>query len=667
LANPECPRHGVGGPLEADTEWHSVVKDGLRGRVPGKQRASFRCRFRLKDGSSGEHAFRDGLPRRELGLDLNICPVCESPLERTDGMHVLRGYMFPVNEVVRILEKLGSGESYRAASELARQAEDRQANPDDVRRVRRREAVRELAAFDPAKARRMREARPFRTYSREPNLSELVVEVMAEICWRGVAPQAWPEAGIIAVDSVQLYLRGGTRRNRRRREAGASELDEFGFEVAPEIMEAEPEYKMTLTELEDMLDADDDGGVSTKAPVHRDAGVPCWEILGAYGYPRNSLGEFDRTEKTGRPWLLRAYYRPGALEWAHFLRQLPGTPSWVVCDADPDIRVGVELAWPDPATRPRIMNCEWHVVQSLLKRVKGLADLEQAASRLFQTHGRTVRGHYEQCAPNGEPGSIRRLWHFMILRRLLRKHGRGDLLRLMESEAWRRFRQQVVDKDGSLKYSTGAIEATLRRIAGTKIAYRRSRLTNRARTDRLLMLMQMSELGLCQAERLRVEIEHWILHNGQPPRQKALIDKGIRTGEMEPSLRRPLKDEDFTAVGLPTRGQYAAWMDERRKRLAGIAWKRRWRTQPELRAVSNQRRLERYYADTESAKAYFRAWRQAHAASEAQKARERKGALKKNDPEKYRKQHREQERRRLARRKAEREPQNGTSTEEPAT
>ncbi len=169
----------------------------------------------------------------------------------------------------------------------------------------------------------------------------------------------------------------------------------------------EPEWEVDEPDLEDALEPVDSAEVPPdQVEKKRHGGVRCWEVLGAYGY--------EAGVAEGTPWLLRSYYMQGTAEWAHFFRQLPGTPAYVVCDHNPSIRAGVELAWRDPATRPRVVICESHVIKALQKRFPKEPDLARASERLRDldrgpdSQRETVRGQRDaqQLAPTAQLGQV---------------------------------------------------------------------------------------------------------------------------------------------------------------------------------------------------------------------------------------------------------------------
>jgi hypothetical protein len=674
--HPECPQHGEGGTAAQDTaEWRAAKAGFSTGT---RRRQLFTCRYVLKDGTTGSHKFQEPIMR--LAQPGAKCPHCGSALEEWRGERVFKHYWYLAEPIADILVSTAAGLSYRKSAERLHIDTDSTARRNDPRHLR---VVAEAEALkrsgDSRKEREgiwMLRKRPYRLFSNEPHLAQWVVEACAEIVHKALAPQAWPEHGIIAVDSVKLNLTGAHKYmdqdgNGVKPSDYPYEEDEDGIPIAPEGLFhlATAPVAHANADLDEMLDPDDEEEAAALAeaeavgelpqltvirgePLKRTrGGVPNFQVLGAYGYERNGLGEFPRDEHSGKPWLFRAYHTPDGPTWAHFLRQLPGTPDYVICDGAPEIKIGVELAWPDPATRPKIILCEYHVVEALKRRVAGHPNLETLAERIFQLYGREVKGKYEPHSSTGLVGSLKRLYHLMRFRLRARAEG-FDFDRYLATPTWRRIMAQIREKDWSLRYSTGALEATLWDLANRKLAYRRMTLTNRERTDRLLMLCHLEMVGCARAD-LLIDAIHDYLKENHPhslPRQKRLVEaigsNGKKTRTAVPSLRRPLTDAELAEprelregevkadVGLPAHAEYAEWRKRRQNRMAQEARNDRYHRSREFRARQNQRRAERRRRDplaSEKRRAFYEANRE-HEIAAAKAAKARAKAL---DPEGY--------------------------------
>ncbi len=656
MDKPLCPIHDLGGPLAPRTARASVVKYGVSS--PQRPRQIFQCRFELLDGTTGSHRFRQPIPR--LKINSPVCDDCGQPVDDWRGDQVLERHWYPALPVAQALAHVADGYSYREAAASLRRQSDRTANPLERRRAATLSLIHALKATgDPSDANlaaSMTAAHPYRMQSNEAHSVMWLVETWAPVLYRELAPQEWPSGGIVAVDAVKLNLRG---KNKRRSEMaatdGATGSDSEAGDTGDGFVDAPPPVEAVTHELADMLDPDDDeeeGSLQAFANLFLEAsrtpgtqgGVPCWQVLAAYGYERSASGEFPRDEAVGKPWLFRAYAQPDSSTWAHFFRQLPGTPAYVLCDMAHEIRVGIELAWPDPAERPQVLTCEYHVLQAIQRRVAGDHALEDAAAHLFRTHGRMVRGEYQEHIPNGQPGSWRRLAPFVEFRHLCREAERWDLERLLATPTWRRIMEQAVQKDGSLRYATGALEATILKLADQHLSWRAGRLTNRQRTDALLMLLQLRALGQAEPVKFLRVLEDWIRHNGKTPPQSRRIDPKANKA----SLRRALTEQDLADAGLPFGESLRIWRLERRHALDAHKFMDRYHRSREFRAVMNRKRQERRLRnDPENHR--HKSWYWENSDQEHRKALVRKRALREREPERYLELRREQARRRYER------------------
>lgn len=543
----------------------------------------FLCRYELSNGCRDQHRFRETIPR--LMSPLAVCPDCGQPTEDWRGEQVFPNYQFTAQPITNALVQIAGGASYRQAAS----------------------SLRLQSAKGPADA----ENPPT---SREAHLAQRLVEVFAPILHQALAPQAWPEGGLIAVDAIRFNLRGRHK------------YDEESLR---------PPVERVTGDLLDMLDPDDREDQAARKALERflpederdrkglQGGVANWQILGAYGYGLNAEGEIPRSRGAGQPWLFRAYHGGDALTWAHFFRQLPGTPAYVLSDMAPAIGSGVEMAWPNPATRPKLLICEYHAIEAIKARIKGEPELQEEAGRLFLTHGRWIDGVYDKDIPNGEVGSISRLRHFARFRRLAREAEVFDFERLFATPTWRRVMAQVVNKDWKLRYSTGALETQLYHLGGHHIEDRAGRLTNRTRTDALLMLLHLGMLQKATSGNFLREVEHWLRHNHALPTQLRPTDsKGLT-----PSLRQPLTDLELESNRLFTHAKFAAWKTTRRNRLMHLRRKKKISRDPELKKAASRKRMARRKRNDPDNLARKR-WYLEHREEEIQSALRRKAAAK---------------------------------------
>lgn len=602
MDSPQCPQHGSGG-IEADqTLEASVIRYGVSS--PSRPRQFFLCRFELLDGTRGEHRFREVIPK--LKTRRLVCPRCGAGLEDWNGEQVLERHWFPAVPIANCLSHLADGYSYRKAAATLRAEANRSA---DVSEPRRNGGV-------------------YRLYSDRPSEAQWLTETWAPILHQALAPQAWPEGGILALDALRITYSGAVKKARfgpAWMSPVVHDLDELLDPDDPEDVRALKAFQMIMS--------------APPLPKGTQGGLPCWYLLAAYGYERDPVGGFPRDQQIGKPWLYRAYPAADSLTWAHFLRQLPGRPAYVLSDMASEIRVGVELAWPDPRARPEFLTCEWHVTQALKRRVKDDPALLTAADKVFQTWGRRVAGAYDEHIGNGKPGGWRRLWHFAEFRRLARVHGYQEFDARFATPTWRRIMDQVVAKDGSLRYSTGALEKSLVEMAGRHIVPRGELFTNRRRTDQLLMLLQLGELRLSSTASFLTVMEKWIRENGTP-KQSRRMDPS----QSDPTLRRPLDDAEFVAVGLPTRSGFKAWMKKRHNRMSVARRVDQYHRDPAYRKKENARRALRLKRNDPQNTAHKR-WLEVHADDQRTQALQRKAAAKAKDPERYLEQRRLQSQR----------------------
>lgn len=604
---PQCPQHGVGGADAAQTLTASVIRYGTSS--PSRPRQIFLCRFELKSGRKGEHRFREIIPR--LKASNPVCPHCGGALDDWNGERVLERHWFPALPVADCLVNLAKGESYRKASEALRIATDRRADPSEPRRKSSR----------------------YGEFSNGANAAQWLAETWAPILHQALAPQTWPERGILAVDSLKINYSGAVKAARFGKASVSPELHEVDESLDPD----DPEDSAALKIFKKIMKA--------ASPKGTAGGLPSWTILGAYGYVPDAHGRFPRGPSPGKPWLFRSYHNSDALTWAHFFRQLPGTPAYILSDMAREIRVGVELAWPDPAKRPAMLTCEWHATEALKRRVQGDPVLITQAGRVFHMYGRRVKGLYVPSVGNGPKGCWQRLWHFAEFRRLARSRGHPEIEPLLATPTWRRIMEQILLKDGTLRYSTGALEEKFISMAQAHIVPRGELFTNRHRTDCLLMLLQLNEMNLATQANFLKAIEAWIAEHGTPT-QSRRTDPATKA----PTLRAPLTDTDLTMVKLPTRARYTLWLDARLRAMRYRRVKDRYHRDFAFRKAVNRRRVTRL-AKSDPTHTYRKTWYRKHAASERARALERKAKLKAEDPEKYLTLRRDQKRRAADRKK----------------
>lgn len=578
---PPCPVHGEGGSEAQITVRASTIRYGTSSQW--RPRQVFLCRYELSNGCSDQHRFREPIPR--LMSPLAVCPDCGQPTEDWRGEQVFPNYQFTAQPITDALVQIADGASYRQAASSLRLESTKRSGRGQTPPT-----------------------------SREAHLTQRLVEVFAPILHQALAPQARPEGGLIAVDAIRFNLRG---RHKYDEESLRMPVERVTGDLLDMLDPDDREDQAARQALEKFLPRDDQERKGLQG------GVANWQVLGAYGYGLNPDGEIPRSHSAGQPWFFRSYHGGDALTWAHFFRQLPGTPAYVLSDMAPAIGAGVELAWPNPTTRPKLLICEYHAIEAIKARIANELGLQEEAERLFLTHGRWIDGVYHQDVLNGEVGSISRLRHFARFRRLAREAEVFDFDRLFATPTWRRVMAQVVNKDSKLRYSTGALESQLYQLGARHIEWRAGRLTNRARTDALLMLLHLGMLQKATSGNFLKVVEHWLRHNPSLPRQLRQAD----TKGATPSLRQPLTDLELQAYRLLTHVKFETWKKTRRNRLMHLRRARKMKKSPELQKVASSKRVARRKRNDPDNIARKR-WYQEHRQDEIQGALRRRATAK---------------------------------------
>jgi hypothetical protein len=204
-----------------------------------------------------------------------------------------------------------------------------------------------------------------------------------------------------------------------------------------------------------------------------------------------------------------------AAEWERFLGSLPGGPDRIVCDMDDDILGAVERLWP----QTDLYLCEWHLGERL--RVV-LYENGHSGSAPAELAGRAF-------------WSLQRWKHFCEEARKLRvKQLDQWIARRSALVEW-----QIVRRPGpwaqerGQAVATGALEQKLK-LLRERLGPRAFQFRNRARLDRLLMLMQLDIDGYANESAYSAAIRDWLLSNGGRPR---VARRAIADPHGAPSLR----------------------------------------------------------------------------------------------------------------------------------
>lgn len=179
-----------------------------------------------------------------------------------------------------------------------------------------------------------------------------------------------------------------------------------------------------------------------------------------------------------RLWQIKVAGAGDTAAWEEFLRSLPGTPRWVVADADGAIAKAVKRVW-----GLDIYPCEHHTAANLAEaaELSGVAAVDEP---LIETARRALRGPREWAA---------------YVRTVPEKSPLGTKVRRMEPVLARAFARRTTIGRGYPR-STGALESELANVR--KLFEGRTQVFgNRRRLDLILSLMRLRALG--QADRAR--------------------------------------------------------------------------------------------------------------------------------------------------------------------
>ncbi len=256
-------------------------------------------------------------------------------------------------------------------------------------------------------------------------------------------------------------------------------LDAFGDEIYSRYAETEWPEVLILDALPQHEKDTMSGGAKKKG------GRRAFSILAAYGY----------RDGKGKLWRLGVYGAEDAYEWESFLRTMPGTPRWVVCDQAGAIARAVRLVWPEAT----IYNCEWHITHAGLRWVQP----KQLGERYREIVGLVkgcVEGQAELDALGAAltslpavPSSLQR-WYDRQRRKL--------------PELWAKRQPDMPSGSGPLEERLDE----LNRMLGKR---RRFRFRNLGRLERLLSLM-LVELNRAADERdyARIIRDYLVAHGG---------------------------------------------------------------------------------------------------------------------------------------------------------
>jgi len=331
--------------------------------------------------------------------------------------------------------------------------------------------------------------------------------------------QSYRSAGAKIRERTGREPRSGYRTRRRRLRHGQL-VGDFVEVFAPVIferhrLEVEAYYERVVsgqgTLLLDALP------VNIRAATRRQGGQRAFTIYAAMAYTGASEAKLVKFQA------FRGTQTNVELEWAEFLRSLPGAPARVVCDNDRSLVRAVRSVWPSA----ELFICEWHRKQRLIKVLEengawgsrseddevqalGIRRVRAAAHRALTT----PTGWDEFCELAGK-------LRIKQLDRFVRQHDAEVRDHIARRPAqWRHER--------GLPVSAGPLEQKLRRLRDDYIKSRRFAFRNRERLNRLLLLIHLEMDGYSNEREYAAFIRDWLQGNaGRPllPR-RAVTDHG---------------------------------------------------------------------------------------------------------------------------------------------
>ena len=257
----------------------------------------------------------------------------------------------------------------------------------------------------------------------------------------------------------------------------------------------------------------DEHGFRASATQANRRGTALFSVLGAVGYPRPG----------GRAlvWRLEATAAANTGAWQGFLTVLPGRPQRVVTDGGQAITKAVTRVWPERpgAPAPMLRRCEWHLL-------RGLSD----------TLPESVRADPDHPLTRAMAGCLVSIDNWVAFEAVLAQTATraGGL---PATWAWVRRNREVIlaqaaTRDRLGPHSIGPLEDVFRHVDNV-LDDRAFTMTNKARTDRLLMLLAADRNGWADergwAEIIRDHLHHQV---GVAEHQRQVTDPAT-----SPSLR----------------------------------------------------------------------------------------------------------------------------------
>ncbi len=225
----------------------------------------------------------------------------------------------------------------------------------------------------------------------------------------------------------------------------------------------------------------------------------------------------------GRPklWRLEAFPDASQANWEAFLGALEGAPPRVVCDNHHGLNGAVRAAFPDA----ELYLCEWHLrhaLERLMAKIRQSDEHRSAIDALLPRVETAFTGpsFWKPFVRDARAADIPRLADWL--------DGAG---RVVEDQFRRRGLRGLRAADTPL--STSPMDGLIGPVRDA-LHRRRYGLKNRARTNRLLLLMQLHANGLDDPVTYAKDIRAWLEANEGRPRVRR---RAVTDPAGQPSLR----------------------------------------------------------------------------------------------------------------------------------
>jgi Transposase, Mutator family len=249
-----------------------------------------------------------------------------------------------------------------------------------------------------------------------------------------------------------------------------------------------------------------------------------WMPLGAESRraesPWTSSARSATWPKRPRLWRAEAFPTAHPASWSAFLGSLPGEPKRVVCDAHGGMLQAISECWP----QAELHQCEWHL-QHALERLLAREARRSPSAELDELR---VRAEGALTGPSF-------LQPFVRAARAVGNESVDRWIAVNGPTIQAHFAHRPAPsrRPADMPFNTSALEQITRPVV-TALYPRRYGLQNRARLNRLLMLLQLHVNGDDDVQTYARTIRAWLEANGGRPtaRRRAIADPAD-----SPSLR----------------------------------------------------------------------------------------------------------------------------------